>query len=397
MNKLFTIFYFILFLAYPGHNAILPLFEQKIKSEIKADSTTSVTLTFVGDLMCHSVQYNYARVGKDSFDFEPVYRYVKEFLSEPDFMIGNLETVIGGKKAGYSGYPFFNSPDEYVSALKTAGFDFLTTANNHSLDRGEAGVLRTIEILKQNEIMYNGTYSTQADRDSLRIIDTDNIRIAMLAYTYGTNGVKIPNDKDYLINLIDYKKIEADIFKAKTLGVDIVLVHFHFGEEYKREPDSFQKEVVNKTIQFGADIIIGGHPHVIQPIDYFQSDKSKLDSVFVAYSLGNFVSNQRWRYSDAGAILNIIIEKNISGKVQLKEINYLPTWVFKGNTGTKNEYLILPSDRYSDTTLTFLKLTDRRLMQQSLEDTKEIFMKYSRINIKSSFTETILTGENYGN
>lgn len=397
MNKLFAVFYFVLFLAYPGHNPFIPLLEQKFISEIKVDSINTVTLSFVGDLMCHSVQYNYARVGKDSFDFEPVYRYVEEYLSEPDIMIGNLETVIGGKTARYSGYPFFNSPDEFVSALKAAGFDFLTTANNHSLDRGEAGVLRTIDILRQNELMYNGTYSSVVDRDSLRIIDINNIKIAILAYTYGTNGINIPKGKDYLINLIDYKKIETDIFNAKSSGADIVLVHFHFGKEYQREPDNFQMEVVDKTIQFGADIIIGGHPHVLQPVDYIKSDKTNLDSVFVAYSLGNFVSNQRWRYSDAGIILNIKIEKDISGKVYIKDINYLPTWVYKGSTGTKNEYIILPSDRYSDSTLTFLKSTDRKLMKQSLEDTKEIITKYSRINYKSSNTATILTGENYGN
>lgn len=396
MNKLFAFFYFILFLVYPWHIPLKPIFQKEVIAETKVDSTFSATISFVGDLMCHSVQYNYARTGKDSFDFTPVYRYIKEYLSEPDIMVGNLETVIGGKKAGYSGYPFFNSPDEYVFALKEAGFDFLTTANNHSLDRGEAGVLRTIDILNQNKLLYNGTYTTQADRDSLRILNINNIKIAMLAYTYGTNGVKIPKGKDYLINLIDYSKIETDISIAKSSGVDIVLVHFHFGEEYKREPNNFQKEVVNKTIQFGADIIIGGHPHVLQPIDYFHSEKSNLDSVFVAYSLGNFVSNQRWRYSDAGAILNIRIEKDIYGSVQLKEINFLPTWVYKGNTGIKNEYIILPSERFADTTLIFLKSEDRRLMQQAFEDSKEIMTKYSKINLKSVYHEIISTGEYYG-
>ncbi|QQS37842.1 MAG: CapA family protein [Ignavibacteriales bacterium] len=360
------------------------------------DSTRSVSLSFVGDLMCHSVQYNYARVNKDSFDFSPSYRYIKQYLSQSDVTIGNLETVTAGKKAGYSGYPFFNSPDEYISALKDAGFDYLVTANNHSLDKGEAGILKTIENINRNGLDYNGTFISEQDRDSSRIISRNGINLGYLSYTYGTNGVKIPKGKKYLINLIDTILIKEDIEKLKSENVDAVIVHFHFGEEYKREPNKFQKDIVAKTIEYGADFIIGGHPHVLQPVDFVKSNSSGIDTVFVAYSLGNFISNQRWRYSDAGAILNLELSKNENGNIRIEKINYLPTWVFKGNTGSKNEYIILPSESYNDTSLTFLKNSDRKLMEEAFFDSQEILTKYSHIDLKHINSKTNLMGKNNG-
>jgi poly-gamma-glutamate synthesis protein (capsule biosynthesis protein) len=161
--------------------------------------------------------------------------------------------------------------------------------------------------------------------------------------------------------------------------VDIVLVYFHFGEEYQRLPNIYQKEVVNNTINAGADIIIGSHPHVVQPVDYFKTNKANLDSGFVAYSLGNFISNQRWQYSDAGVIVKINISKNIlSDSVYLSGISYLPTWVFKGNTKKGRKYIILPSSKtYEDSLYSYLSKSDKEKMQQAFEDTKYIFTKFN--------------------
>ena len=239
------------------------------------DSTVTIRISVVGDLMCHSPQYDYARVSKDSFDFNPVYREVKKYFEESDFVFGNLETVTAGKNKVYSGYPLFNTPDEYITALYNAGFHLLTTSNNHSLDRGEYGVLKTIEQIKQNGLLYNGTFNSAEDRNTIRIIDIKGIKVAFLAYTFGTNGIPVPEGKSYLINLIDFDLIKADVEKARETGADIVLVHYHFGEEYKREPTSYQKEVVLKTISFGADIIIGGHPHVLEPVQFFKTKNTR--------------------------------------------------------------------------------------------------------------------------
>jgi len=348
------------------------------------DSVITVTVSVVGDLMCHSPQFDYAMVDNDSFDFSPVYREVKKYFRESDFVFGNLETVTAGKHKKYSGYPFFNSPDEYITALDRAGFYLLTTSNNHSLDKGEEGVLRTINQIKERGIIYNGTFISEGDRDSVRIIDIKGIKIAFLAYTYGTNGNPVPKGKSYLINLIDFDLIESDIGKAKNSDADIVLVHYHFGDEYKREPTAYQEEVVQKTISSGADIIIGGHPHVLQPVRYFKTQNGNIDTGFVAYSLGNFISNQRWRYSDAGVILNIELTKNVNNNTaRISDVSYIPTWVYKGETARGNEFVILPLlSGYESSTDIFPEDSDIEKMKQAFDDTNEIMRKYTdRINI----------------
>lgn len=351
---------------------------EKTEVSVPEDSVLTVTLCFTGDLMCHSTQFNYANVGADTFDFTGVYTEVKTFLSESDFTVGNLETVVAGKNKGYSGYPYFNAPDDFIYALKDAGFDLLITANNHALDQGWDGVKRTIEIINDNQLYQTGTFVSKEDRDSVRIFEINSIKIGFLAYSENTNGLPIPKGKDFAINLIDEELMKNDIVKAREKNVDVVLVHLHFGQEYLREPDDYQKQIVNKIIGLGADIIIGGHPHVIQPVNFFKTNNAELDSGFVAYSLGNFVSNQRWRYSDAGLILNIQISKNIlSDSIYIREVNYLPTWVFKGETEKGREYVILPSQLSNDTTCNYLTKHDKKLMEEAFSDTKEIINKYS--------------------
>jgi len=349
---------------------------------INPDSAVTISISVVGDLMCHGPQFEYAKVGKDSFDFNPVYRNVKKYLEMSDFTFGNLETVTAGKEnGGYTGYPFFNTPASYITALKDVGFDLLVTANNHSLDRSEKGILNTIDEINSRSLKYVGTYASQRDRDSIRIFDVKGIKIAILAYSYGTNGNPIPKGKNYLINLIDYELIGKDIQSAKTNGAELVLVHFHFGEEYTREPVQFQKEVVNKTIELGADIIIGGHPHVLQPINFYKTNNAKLDSGFVAYSMGNFFSNQQARYKDAGMILTINIRKDfVNNKFEINEVEFLPTWVFKGNTANGKEYVVLPSTNIADTTIRLTK-TENEKMNQAFNDTRYIITKYTN-NVK---------------
>lgn len=344
----------------------------------KGDSISTATITIVGDLMCHSVQINYAYVEKDSFDFNGVFSEVKEHLSSANFTIGNLETVLAGKEKGYSGYPFFNAPDDFLEAIYGAGFDLLVTANNHALDQGIDGVDRTIEKMNEFGLDHTGTYLSQNDRDSIRIYNINGIHLAVIAYSYGTNGVLIPSGENYVINLIDFNLIEEDINKAKYEGADIVLVFYHFGEEYEREPNIYQRDVIDHTIKAGADIIIGSHPHVVQPVNYFKTNGGSLDTGFVAYSLGNFISNQRWRFSDAGVILNISISKDLKrDSVYLSNVSYIPTWVFKGNTKKGKEYIILHANKsYDDSIYSYLSNTDKEKMHQAFEDTKYIITKF---------------------
>lgn len=351
-----------------------------IDKKIEIDSVATLRIAVVGDLMCHSPQFNYVKVSKDSFDFNPVYRYIKESLENADFSFGNLETVIGEKGSVYLGYPRFKSPKDYITALANNGFDFLCFANNHTLDQSERGVLNTIQTLNENNIGYTGAFTSQSDRDSIRILNLKGINIALLAYSYGTNGSVIPKGKDYLINLIDYNLIEKDIRSAKQSGAEIILVNYHFGNEYQRFPSDYQKEVVKKTIEFGADLITASHPHVIQPLEFYKTNSATLDSGMVAYSLGNFISNQRKRYTDAGVIIYLNLEKNLNTKrIVLKSVEYLPTWVFKGKTDFGNEFIILPLSKDSDSlNFNFLSDTDKAKMKQALTDTEQIITAYTK-------------------
>jgi poly-gamma-glutamate synthesis protein (capsule biosynthesis protein) len=328
----------------------------------------------VGDLMCHSVQYKYAQIAADSFDFTPTFRYVQKYFDESDFLIGNLETVTAGKEKGYSGYPFFNSPDDFITSLKKVGFDLLFTSNNHSLDKGKDGILRTIKILNENQIHYTGTFKSQNDRDSIRIFNINGIKIAFISYSYGTNGNPIPKGNNFLINLIDTLQIKNDILSSRKQESDIVFVYFHFGNEYQKSPNIYQKNIVNKTIEYGADLIVGSHPHTIQPYELFKTNNGKLDTGLIAYSLGNFISNQRWRYSDAGVILNIEITKNvINDSIFISDINFIPTWVYKGEINSKKEYLIFPCEiAFSDTIPAFLDSNSINKIKQDNSDTRKI-------------------------
>jgi poly-gamma-glutamate capsule biosynthesis protein CapA/YwtB (metallophosphatase superfamily) len=351
--------------------------EIQLADDTAKDSTSSITLSFVGDLMCHSTQFNYARVGPDTFDFKPVFAEVKDILESADFAVGNLETVIGGKEIGYTGYPIFNTPEDFLDGLKYAGFDILITANNHSLDKGKKGVLNTLDNIRSYGMEPNGTYTSREDQDSIRIYSKNGISFAMVGYSYTFNG----NAETYLINKIDTTSIKKDIQKAKDLNPDFIVAYLHTGIEYEREPSKAQIELTNKVIEYGADIIIQSHPHVAQKIEYFESENSNLQKGFVAYSLGNFISNQRWRYSDTGPILNFEISKNFkTGKVELTELNYLPTWVFKGSTERGREYIVLPSETvfYTDKP-EYLSEDDLTLMKESFFDTIEIMEpKYSK-------------------
>lgn len=354
---------------------------QKELSEIlyskNEDSTITVKLSFVGDIMCHTPQIEYAKIGSDSFDFLPTFEMVQQYLSGSDITFGNLETVTAGKSEKYTGYPLFNSPEELLDALKFSGFDILFTSNNHSLDRGVKGVERTIRQIKNRNLVNSGTYLSQHSRDSLLVVEKNGLKLGIVSYTYGLNGNFLPKSKNYLVNVIDTNIIKKDVTAMTEKNVDLILVYYHFGDEYSRLPSKYQEEIVSKTFNYGADIIIGSHPHVIQPARFVEKSNGKLKKGFVAYSLGNFISNQRWRYSDAGVILNLEIKHNsINGSTWVSNVKATPTWVFKGRIDNKNQFVVLPSDT---TTLVpipeYLGKEDREKLLESYNDTMEILFK----------------------
>ncbi|MFI5170814.1 MAG: CapA family protein [Chitinophagales bacterium] len=315
---------------------------------ITADSTGTdtlidITISAVGDLMCHSTQYNYARVAPDSFNFVPCFEYILPWLKSPDLLIGNLETTFAGTGIPYSGYPYFNTPDDYATAIKEIGFDFIVTANNHANDNGEKAILRTIGILDGLHLPHTGTYVSENDRDSIRIMNISGIKISILSYTYSTNGLDLAEGKPWLVNFCDSALIKRDIINSRGAGAELVVVFYHFGEEYERLPNSYQKDFVNHAIDCGADVILGSHPHVLQPVNYFATKNAKLDTGFVAYSMGNFISNQQDEYTDEGVVINIHIQKNIkTNKIRIERTDYVPTWVYKGKSEVKKLHMVFP-------------------------------------------------------
>lgn len=355
----------------------------------KNDSLATVSFAVVGDLMVHSPQFKSALVDSNKYDFKPVFEEIKPYLEKADFTMGNLETVFAGKEKGYSGYPIFNTPDEFLDALKYAGFDLLFTANNHAYDKGKNGIERTIKIIEENGIQYSGTFKTKEEQDSIFIRNINGIKFTVLSYSYLTN-VGIPKENIYLLNIIEKRKIRKDILKAKESGLDFVIVYFHFGDEYGREPSGYQKDIVENTIKYGADIILASHTHTIQPIEIYKPIYSKFTESFVTYSLGNFISNQRWRYSDAGVILNFAVSKNITkDSLFISELNFIPTWVHKSLNKNGSNYKILPAEIYEQDLINFSATeSDKKLMKQSFEDTVDIITKYSnQMKVKSVLKE----------
>lgn len=299
-----------------------------------------VEVMVVGDIMMHKpvtyAGYNYKT---KQFNFDSFFSEVKPIFLQSDWVIGNLETPLGGEDLGFSGYPRFNAPKELASSLKQAGFNVLTTANNHSLDKWEKGLVNTLIHLDEFEILHTGTARTQEEREKPLILEANQIKIGLIAYTYGTNGLPVPKNKPYLVNLLDISQVEKDVQILREENVDYIMAMVHFGNEYHRFPSEEQKQWTKDLYKFGVDFVLGSHPHVVQPIEISEDDANKA----VIYSLGNFISDQRWEWKDYGLILHLILEKNvIKNETRIKEIKAIPTYVQKDRSKGRVEYRIIP-------------------------------------------------------
>ena len=340
----------------------------------RPEPNVEVTLTAVGDLMCSYRQMKYTRLEKNTYNFNSAYGYVRPLLSQSDLTIGNLETTLGGPDKPYTGFPRFNAPDDYARALKTAGFDFLFTSNNHSMDTGEEGIRRTLNVLDGLGLQHTGTFDSQEDQDSIRIVNVKGIRIAMLAYTGTTNKISVPRNKRYLVSYIDFKRMKREITQAREKGAELVVTYFHIGDEYSLSPSRWQETCMKQARKFGADIILSSHPHVLQPIEFFETQNATLDTGLVVWSLGNFYSNDFRPYSDAGNILNIHLTKNrVDRSIRISSVDYVPTWIYRGTHAEKQRHLILPAEwGFQPVRLPFLTENDRLQMRIAYKNTCEI-------------------------
>jgi len=301
---------------------------------------------FVGDVMGHSPQINSAYdSATKTFNYDSVFSRVKSVFSLADYIIANLEVTLAGEP--YKGYPQFSSPDELVDGLVNSGVNVIVNANNHSVDRGGSGIKRTIEVLNAKGIPHTGTFLDSIDRVTHNplIVEKYGIKLALLNYTYGTNGLVVP--APYIVNYIDTLKMGQDINTAKSLGVDDIVVFIHWGNEYERTPSTAQRWLAGWLHGKGVRIVIGSHPHVIQRMEATFDTDSTNGNVTV-YSLGNFVSNQRKRYCDGGVLAYLELAKPDSGQSKIVNAGYIPVWVRTPYKNGRKKYQVLPVSEYEN-------------------------------------------------
>lgn len=303
----------------------------------------SLHLLFVGDIMVHDAQLDGAWLdgGDTEYDFRPVFQYIKDYISSADLAMGNLELTFGGKP--YRGYPSFSSPPQLADALKECGFDILSLANNHILDRGKRGLEGTIALLNEKGFYHTGAFASgeSREKDYPLIIEKKGFKIAFLSYTYDTNG--LIQSKPNVVNYIDTLQIRKDIESAKEKKPDYIIAYMHWGEEYQATESSLQRVLANFLAEAGADCIIGSHPHVVQPFGKVQTSRGK--TVPVMYSLGNFISNQQERHRDGGISLDLLLTKTDSATT-LDTVSYEPLWVKRVEKGSRFLFRIIPVNDY---------------------------------------------------
>jgi poly-gamma-glutamate capsule biosynthesis protein CapA/YwtB (metallophosphatase superfamily) len=296
-----------------------------------------LTLLFLGDIMQHDGQIASALNPKTKeYEYDTCFAYIRTLLSSAGLTIGNLEFTFGG--APYKGYPMFSAPDELGAAIQRAGVDILVTANNHSCDTRKAGIIRTLDVLDTLGIRHTGTFRHQAEKDILypMLIEENGIRLALLNYTYGTNGLPVPAPG--MVNLIDVDQMKKDLVKARLYDPDKIIVFIHWGDEYTHVPNPQQKSLADMLFKNGADIIIGAHPHVLQPM--YKGTEEEGGRLLI-YSLGNFISNQRTAPRDGGAMVKFTLVKDETG-TRIEEAGYVLTWVWTPTLAGRKYFHVVP-------------------------------------------------------
>ncbi|MBO4658978.1 MAG: CapA family protein [Prevotella sp.] len=327
-----------------------------------------VTLIFGGDLMQHEPQIKAARTANGTYDYSGVFDYMAPEIQRADIAIANFEVTLGGPP--YKGYPQFCAPDEYLKAAIDCGFDVLTTCNNHSVDTRARGINRTIQMMDSLGVKHLGTYRNATEREAQYpfIIEHDSIRICLLNYTYGTNGIPVP--EPCVVNLIDTAVIARDIAKAKAMNPDVIICMPHWGDEYVLLPNKGQRDLADWLFAHGVDHIIGGHPHVVEPIEVREQGGEKH---LLAYSLGNFVSNQSRPNTDGGTMVRMTLTKR-DGHTTLTDCGYNLYWVSRPVTSGRRQYRVLPAGYPADR----LNATERAKRDTYLKNTRALFAKHNK-------------------
>ncbi len=336
-------------------------------------SSQEVTLLFAGDAMLHQSQIN--GVYKDGkYDFSDYFAYIKDEVEAADLSIVNLETPLAGKP--YQGYPRFSGPNEYALSLKEAGFDVLLLANNHILDQGNKGLIRTLTTLDSIDVYHTGVFRDKKERENVYplFVEEKGIRFALLNYTYGTNGF-VPQSP-VCVNYIDTAIIRKDIEKAKLGNADIIIANMHWGEEYKLIQNKTQENLAQFLVNEGVDLIIGAHPHVIQPSKAILDSEGNIDYIIV-YSLGNLISGMLAENTDGGQLIKITLEKDPDGKVNIKSAGHMLVYRHKESRNGKLFYQVIPVSRAEDVLYPIVEEDQIPLSEDALKK-MSVFTKNAR-------------------
>lgn len=323
------------------------------------------SLSSIGDILIHTPVFNSVKSSENVYDFNPIFKYITPYMARYDYNVANLEVSLGGTENGrtYSGYPLFNCPDSIIDAAKNMGSDMLLLSNNHTYDCGYQGFIRKIGVIENAGLEYSGVAKDNTQK-LYNVINVNGIKIGIINYTYETvstvpgtkaiNGIPIDSQVAGLINSFDYNNLdkfytdlENKIKSMKTDGAEVIVVYPHWGDEYDLDGNVYQDEMAQKMCDLGVDVIIGGHPHVVEPVRTFTSEISGKRTVCL-YSLGNFISNQRRHLmglktgnTEDGMIFGVNFEKYGDGTVIVKSVEVIPTWVDL----TNGKYTIIPLDK----------------------------------------------------
>lgn len=338
-------------------------------------------LIFAGDVMQHKLQLDEAMINDSTYSYSHWFHHISKEIKSNDIAVANLETPI--YREGFSGYPSFCAPDSFLHAIRNAGFNVILFANNHCFDRGKRGAMYTLDLLDSLKIAHCGVYRNIQEREERYplIIESKGIRIAILNYTYGTNGNSVP--APMVVNIINKVTIEEDISKAKNKGADVIIACMHWGDEYVRIAPKRVEELSHWLIEHGVNHIIGNHPHIIQPIEIRENPNTP-DEHSVVYSTGNLVSNMSLRGTDGGMMIKMKLRK-IMNYTRAASLEYLLTWIAPKNSNGERDFTILPAA----TTIYTGDCYAQKRLQQFLNDTRELFDKHNKGDIKEFTIDTV--------
>lgn len=352
------------------------------------------TLAVCGDAMSHMPQTRDAYDSQaGAYDYKPMIRFAKPWIEQADYAVVNLETTFAGGP-DYSGFPAFNTPDALGDALKDAGFDLVSTANNHCLDRGYDGMVRTLDVLDNLGLAHVGTYRSAEERaaqNGVHVADVGGIKVAFLSYTYGTNGIPVSKSHPDTVNILhtdymsdtqvlDTERIADDLAAAEALSPDLIAVIVHWGVEYQTTQNEHQEEIADFLFDHGADVILGSHPHVLQPMETrtLTDRDGTTHTGFVCWSLGNFISSQNDEYTDTTVVLNLELTKNPNtGVTDVTKVGYVPLYMLDREQEVDGErFTLLDAHRgieeYASGDSSYIPASTEKKLQKCVSDCHKI-------------------------